>query len=150
MLLNHGAIVRQAPIRALHEERLKSTERIVPDPFEDLRCRGSDLETLPLSGWTGLRIVGEVDISNHDQFRRALAPVFAAGIIAVHLDVSGLRFIDVAGARELMVQMRSHPHLRLILNNPPPSLRRIVAEFWPDADIEIRIDDPVGEWPTVG
>jgi len=51
---------------------------------------------------TRLRIVGEVDINNHDQFRRALAPVFASGIIAVHLDVSGLRFIDVAGARELM------------------------------------------------
>jgi len=28
--------------------------------------------------------------------------VFASGIIAVHLDVSGLRFIDVAGAREPM------------------------------------------------
>ena len=51
---------------------------------------------------TRLRLVGEVDINNHDQFRRALAPVFASGIIAVHLDVSGLRFIDVAGARELM------------------------------------------------
>jgi anti-anti-sigma factor len=134
----------------LHEERLKSTERIVPDTSEDLQHSGSNLETSPLPGWTGLRIVGEVDVNTHDQFRRALAPVFAAGIIAVHLDVSGLRFIDVAGARELMVQMKSHPHLRLILHNPPPSLRRIVAEFWPDADIEIRIDDPVGEWPTVG
>src|SRR5499427_10512375 len=125
-------------------------ERIVPDPFEDLRCRCSDLETFPLSGWTGLRIVGEVDISNHDQFRRALAPVFAAGIIAVHLDVSGLGFIDVAGTRELIALMKSHPHLRLILHNPPESLRRIVAEFWPDVDIEIRIENPVGGWPTVG
>ena len=73
----------------------------MPDPFEDLQRTGSDLETFPLSGWTGLRIAGEVDVSNHDQFRRALAPVFASGNIAVHLDVSGLRFIDVAGARDV-------------------------------------------------
>jgi len=122
----------------------------VPDPFEDLRCRGSDLEILPLSGWTGLRIVGEVDISNHDQFRRALAPVFAAGIIAVHLDVSGLRFIDVAGTRELIALMKTHPHLRLIVHGPPASLRRIVEVLWPNADIEIRIDNPVGGLPASG
>ena len=122
----------------------------MPDPFEDLQCRGSDLETFPLSGWTGLRIVGEVDITNHDQFRRALAPVYAAGIIAVHLDVSGLRFIDVAGTRELIALMKSHPHLRLILHNPPESLRRIVTEVWPSVDIEIRIDNPVGGFPAVG
>ena len=120
----------------------------MPDPFEDLRCRGSDLETFPLSGWTGLRIVGEVDISNHDQFRRALAPVFAAGIIAVHLDVSGLGFIDVAGTRELIALMKSHPHLRLIVHGPPASLRRIVEVLWPNADIEIRIDSPVGGLPV--
>jgi len=137
-------------MRGLHEERLKSTERIVPDTSEDLQHSGSNLETSPLPGWTGLRIVGEVDVNNHDQFRRALAPVFASGIIAVHLDVSGLRFIDVAGARELIVLMKSHPHLRLILHNPPESLRRIVTEVWPSVDIEIRIDNPVGGFPAVG
>jgi anti-anti-sigma factor len=122
----------------------------VPDTSEDLQHSGSDLETSPLPGWTGLRIAGEVDVNNHDQFRRALVPVFASGIIAVHLDVSGLRFIDVAGARELIALMKSHPHLRLILHNPPPSMRRVVAEVWPDAEIEIRIDNPVGGFPAVG
>ena len=150
MLLIHGAIVRKAPIRALHEERLKSTERIVPNPFEDLQHSGSVLETFPLSGWTGLRIVGEVDINNHDQFRRALAPVFASGLIAVHLDVSGLRFIDVTGTRDLITLMKSHPHLRLILHNPPASLQRIIALAWPSADIEIRIDNPVSGRLTAG
>jgi anti-anti-sigma factor len=116
----------------------------VPDPSVDLQHSGSDLETSPLSSWTGLRIAGEVDISNHDQFRRALAPVFASGIIAVHLDVSGLRFIDVAGTRELIALMKSHPHLRLIVHRPPASLRRIVALLWPNVGIEIRIDNPVG------
>ena len=122
----------------------------MPDTSEDLQHGRSELETSPLPGWTGLRIAGEVDINNYDQFRRALAPVFAAGIIAVHLDVSGLRFIDVAGARELIALMKSHPQLRLILHNPPESLRRIIAEFWPDVDIEIRIENPVGGWPTAG
>ena len=141
---------RKPRLRGLHEERLKSTERIVPDTSEDLQPSGSDLETFPLSGWTGLRIVGEVDINNHDQFRRALAPVFASGLIAVHLDVSGLRFIDVTGTRDLITLMKSHPHLRLILHNPPASLQRIVALVWPGVDIEIRIDNPVGGWPTAG
>ena len=122
----------------------------MPDPFEDLQRTGSDLETFPLSGWTGLRIVGEVDITNHDQFRRALAPVYAAGIIAVHLDVSGLRFIDVAGTRELIALMKSHPHLRLIVHRPPASLCRIVEMLWPNVDIEIRIDNPVGGLPASG
>ena len=122
----------------------------MPDTSEDLQHSDSNLETSPLPGWTGLRIVGEVDVNNHDQFRRALAPVFASGIIAVHLDVSGLRFIDDAGARELIVLMKSHPHLRLILHNPPESLRRIVTEVWPSVDIEIRIDNPVGGFPAVG
>jgi anti-anti-sigma factor len=122
----------------------------VPDTSEDFQHSGSSLETSPLPGWTGLRIVGEVDVNNHDQFRRALAPVFASGIIAVHLDVSGLRFIDVAGARELIVLMKAHPHLRLILHNPPESLRRIVAEVWPSVDIEIRIGNLVGGFPAVG
>jgi anti-anti-sigma factor len=141
---------RKPRLRGLHEERLKSTERIVPDTSEDLQHSGSDLETFPLSGWTGLRIVGEVDINNHDQFRRALAPVFASGLIAVHLDVSGLRFIDVTGTRDLITLMKSHPHLRLILHNPPASLQRIIALAWPSADIEIRIDNPVSGWPTAG
>ena len=109
-----------------------------------------NLQTSPLSGWTGLRIAGEVDISNHDQFRRALAPVFASGIIAVHLDVSGLRFIDVAGTRELIALTRSHPHLRLIVHRPPASLRRIVEVLWPNVDIEIRIDNPVSGLPASG
>ena len=137
-------------MRALHEERLKSTERIVPDPSEDLQQSGRNLQTSPLSGWTGLRIAGEVDVSNHDQFRRALAPVFASGIIAVHLDVSGLRFIDVAGTRELIALTRSHPHLRLIVHRPPTSLRRIVEVLWPNVDIEIRIDNPVSGLPASG
>ena len=122
----------------------------MPDTSEDLQHSGSDLETSPLPGWTGLRIAGEVDINNHDQFRRALAPVFASGIIAVHLYVSGLRFIDVAGTRELITLMKSHPHLRVILHNPPASLQRIIAVAWPSVDIEIRIEYPGGGSPTVG
>ena len=119
----------------------------MPDTSEDLPLGGSELETSPLPGWTGLRIAGEVDFSNRDQFRRALAPVFASGIIAVHLDVCGLRFIDVAGTRELIALMQSHPHLRLILHNPPASLRCIFALLWPGVNVEIRIDDPVGGSP---
>ena len=122
----------------------------MPDTSEDLQHSGSNLETSPLPGWTGLRIVGEVDVNNLDQFRRALAPVFASGIIAVHLDLSGLRFIDVAGTRELIALMKSHPHLRLIVHRPPASLRRIVEMLWPNVDIEIRIDNPVGGFPAVG
>ena len=122
----------------------------MPATSENPERTGSQLAISPLSGQAGLRLAGEVDLTNCDQLRRALAALPADDITAVHLDVSGLCFIDVAGTRELIALMQSHPRLRLILHNPPASLRRIIALLWPGAAIEIGISNPDGGWPGDG
>lgn len=47
-------------------------------------------------------IGGELDSSNHDQLRQALAGLSLAGARQVHLQLSDLRFCDVAGMRQLL------------------------------------------------
>lgn len=111
----------------------------------------SHLVIVPLAGRAGLRLAGEVDITNHDQLRGALAALPAGGVTAVHLDVSALCFIDVAGTRELVSLLRYDPRLRLILHDPPPCLRRIIALLWPGAaNVEIRPGGPCRGWPANG
>src|SRR5258708_19182702 len=58
---------------------------------------------------------------------------------AVHLELAGLCFIDIAGTRELIALMQSHPDLRLILHDPPESLRRLLALLCPGIHLEIRV-----------
>jgi anti-anti-sigma factor len=47
-------------------------------------------------------ISGELDSSNHDQLEHALAGLRLAGASHVHLQLSALRFCDVAGMRQLL------------------------------------------------
>lgn len=47
----------------------------------------------------GLRLRGEVDMSNAAAFERVLAAYAAVGTQPLHLDMSGVSFIDVAGMR---------------------------------------------------
>jgi anti-anti-sigma regulatory factor len=105
--------------------------------------RGSGLITAtPVANCIRLRLTGDIDLLNHDQLRGALAALRTDGITAVHLELAGLRFIDVAGTSELMAFARSHPSLRLVLHAPPVSLRRIIALLWPGADVEICVSSP--------
>ena len=47
-------------------------------------------------------IGGELDCSNHDQLKQTLAGLSLAGARQVHLQLSDLRFCDVAGMRQLL------------------------------------------------
>ncbi len=97
----------------------------------------SPLVITSLPGRAGLRLVGEVDVINHGQFRSALAALLANCPATIHLDTAGLRFIDVAGTGEIITALRSRPGLRIILHSPPRSLRRIITLLWPEANIKI-------------
>lgn len=121
----------------------------MPPNSDDPERSGSQLISVPLPGCAGLRLSGEVDITNHHQLRSALAALPADGLTTLHLDVSRLFFIDVAGTNELLALVRSQPCLRLILHNPPASLRRIVTLLWTGPNIEIRSSCP-GDWPGDG
>jgi hypothetical protein len=119
------------------------------------RCqpRLGTLTISPLPGCTGLILTGEADLTAQDRLRAALAPLPADGTGEIHLDLAGLRFIDVACTRELIALTGRHPAARLIAHHPPASLLRITALLYPDATIEFagtsrpHAQPPKGTWP---
>jgi anti-anti-sigma factor len=94
---------------------------------------GDLLSIVPLDGSpAGLKLIGEVDISNRQQLAAALEP-YAHRADDVYLDLEGLTFIDVGGVTMLITfAERLQPTRRLVLRNPPRVLRRIVELAWPD------------------
>jgi anti-anti-sigma factor len=75
----------------------------------------------------GLRVRGEVDRSNIDTLAAALAAV-APTSQDLHLDLTRLEFIDVAGIRLLVEHARRMPLGQyLVLDGVAPYLRRILA-----------------------
>jgi hypothetical protein len=113
--------------RLLHPQRLARTTD----------C-GELLVVSPLVGRVGVRLTGEADVSNRDQLRTALAHVLAGDGDEVHLELAGLRFISVGCAAELLALTSAHPVRRLVLHDPPPTLRRALDLCWPDLALEVR------------
>ncbi len=75
----------------------------------------------------GLRLQGEVDRSNLSSLAAALAGVVETSG-DVHLDLTALEFIDVAGLRLLTEEARRMPAGRyLVLDGVAPYVRRILA-----------------------
>jgi ABC-type transporter Mla MlaB component len=101
--------------------------------------RGSEcgLVISVLPGGAGLRLAGDADRTDLDRLQAALATLPAAG--DVQLELSHLRFIDVAATRALLTVTQAVPGRRLILHDPPRSLRRILALLWPASPVEIRL-----------
>jgi hypothetical protein len=97
-------------------------------------CTGT-LTIRPLQGRVGLMLAGEADITTQDALRAALAALAADGTGDIHLDLTGLRFIDLSCTRELIAITGRHPAVRLIAHDPPASLLRITALTYPQANI---------------
>lgn len=77
------------------------------------------------------RLTGEVDVAAVDDVRSALDTAASLSIGELAVDLDGLIFIDVPGARTL-VQLagRLAPSRRLMLHNPPYPLTRILQTAW--------------------
>lgn len=72
-------------------------------------------------------ISGELDPANHPQLAKVLAGLSLTGVRHVHLQLSGLRFCDVAGMRQLLAFIR-HTELagrRVTTHGTRRSLRRL-------------------------
>ena len=108
-------------------------EHFTPRPFPD----PGTLTIRPLQDRTGLMLAGEADITSRAMLHAALAALPAESTGEIHLDLTGLRFIDVSCTRELIAIADRHPAVRLIGHNPPPSLLRITALLYPEARIMI-------------
>jgi STAS domain len=98
--------------------------------------RPGTLTIRPLQDRAGLILAGEADLTARDTLHAALAALPADGTGDIHLDLAGLRFIDVACTRELIALTGRHPAARLIAHHPPASLLRITALLYPDATME--------------
>jgi hypothetical protein len=104
--------------------------------FDDPRPRLGILTIRPLPDCTGLVIAGEADLTVKDMLCAALAALPADGTGDIHLDLAGLRFIDVACSRELIAVTSCHPAARVVIHHPPAALLRITALLHPDASID--------------
>jgi hypothetical protein len=110
----------------------------MPDCFAPRLSPSTGTLTIrPLQGRAGLMLAGEADITIRDALRAALAALPADGTGDIHLDLTGLRFIDLSCTRELIAITERHPAVRLVAHDPPASLLRITALVYPDAKIKI-------------
>ena len=102
-------------------------ELVTPAFYDDtlLRVTGT--------GPMALRFAGEIDLSNRPQIRRLLDTALDTALRSAHastdivLDLLSLRFIDVAGAVELVHAAESFPEShRLVLVGPRPAVHRVL------------------------
>ncbi|MET8681886.1 STAS domain-containing protein [Streptomyces sp. NPDC004647] len=90
------------------------------------------LEVRPLADRIGVRAAGEVSLNTRTAWQRELTTLVGRGD-DVYLELSGVTFIDVAGASALAVAAQSlDSGRRMVLDHPPPALRRTLELFWPD------------------
>ncbi|GGL68418.1 hypothetical protein GCM10010129_09720 [Streptomyces fumigatiscleroticus] len=97
------------------------------------------LTVSPLAGRRGVRAAGEVGLQTHAIWERVLDRAVREGGTAYCLELSGVTFVDVAGAGALAAAAQRLPAgRRLVLHRPPLALRRVLDMFWPDlATIEV-------------
>jgi hypothetical protein len=108
----------------------------MPDCFAPRPLPGTGTLTIrPLQDRAGLMLAGEADITTLATLRAALAALPADGTGDIHLDLTGLRFIDVSCTRELIAITGRYPAVHLIAHSPPASLLRITALIYPQAKI---------------
>ncbi|GHH51946.1 STAS domain-containing protein [Streptomyces candidus] len=89
--------------------------------------RTAELRVIRLYQPHGLRVEGVVDVHGHRHLSEALEAV-AQTAGDVHLDLSGLEFLDLGGLRLLMDFARSRPEGRQVeLAGLAPHLRQVIT-----------------------
>ncbi|AEW99353.1 hypothetical protein SCATT_p11600 (plasmid) [Streptantibioticus cattleyicolor NRRL 8057 = DSM 46488] len=91
------------------------------------------LAVAPLSGNTGLRLLGDADLDTRPVLTAALEALARIGGTVVRLDLSAVGHLDVAAVGALVRTTRAlrEQGRRLVLVEPPETLRR-TAGFFPE------------------
>ncbi|MEE1757426.1 STAS domain-containing protein [Streptomyces sp. SP18CS02] len=80
----------------------------------------------------GVHVSGEVCLSTQTEWQQTLDRLTTSDE-DVHMDLSRLTFVDVAGASSLARAAQRLPMgRRIVVSNPPASLVRSLDLFWPD------------------
>lgn len=91
----------------------------------------------PLPSGHGLLLQGQADINSRPVLRAALRAAATDRPHHLHLELAGLRFIDVCCTREIVAFTEHHPGMRVTLHHPPPGLLRITSLAWPEANLDV-------------
>ncbi|MEU6095126.1 STAS domain-containing protein [Streptomyces sp. NPDC047079] len=90
------------------------------------------LEAHSLPGRLGVRVVGEVTLHTRHTWREALGLLARHRGAPLHVELSEVAFIDVAGVTDLVTAARSLPEgQRIVVHRPPPQMARVLDIFWP-------------------
>ncbi|WP_030708848.1 STAS domain-containing protein [Streptomyces sp. NRRL F-2580] len=97
------------------------------------RGAAAPLTVLPLSGRPGARLSGSCDLDTRQALSAALGVVTGIPGPVVHLDLSAVAFLDTAAVAALVQASAAlkGQGRRLLLHDPPYSLRKVV-EMFPD------------------
>jgi anti-anti-sigma regulatory factor len=90
----------------------------------------------PLRGDRGLALEGEADANSRQALRKALHGMASHGQRELHLELAGLRFIDVSCTREIIqvIDCLRLARVQVRLHHPPRALCRIAGCLNPDQD----------------
>ncbi|BCL20248.1 hypothetical protein GCM10017668_20910 [Streptomyces tuirus] len=90
------------------------------------------LAVFPLAGQQGVRAAGEVGLTTRAIWEGVLEQAVREDDDVYYLELSGVTFVDVAGAGALAAaagQLRDGR--RFVVRRPPPALRRTLDLLWP-------------------
>lgn len=93
------------------------------------------LEVSPLPGGrSGIRVRGEINVVTRPSWERALSELARRHAGVSYMELSDVGFVDVAGVTALAVTAMNLPEGRVVVENPPPQLPRVLGLFWPGLD----------------
>lgn len=91
------------------------------------------LNVLPLRDRPGWQAVGEVSLLTRPAWEQTLHHLARSDEETCHLELSAVTFVDVAGVSALAMTAQGLPRgRRIVLEEPPATLRRVLDLFWPD------------------
>jgi anti-anti-sigma regulatory factor len=94
-----------------------------------------ECRVLPHPQHTGVRLVGEIDLSTRSVLFGALSSLGVEDS-DVYIDVSELTFIDVAGLAELVTFTEERRPHRVVIEAPSTLIRRVAGVLWGDGGLE--------------
>ncbi|MEU9446970.1 STAS domain-containing protein [Streptomyces sp. NPDC048304] len=93
------------------------------------------LEVSPLPGGrSGIRARGEISVLTRPSWEQALSELARRHAGVSYVELSDVAFVDVAGVTALAVTAMNLPDGRVVVENPPPQLPRVLEMFWPGLD----------------
>jgi anti-anti-sigma factor len=105
-------------VEALHEGRVAPAVVVHRDDI---------VAIARLEDRTGIRVFGELDLSNRDAFADVLAAVVRAGPGDVVVDMTDVSFIDLDGIAVLVQVAEHHPERSVVLVSPNPMVQRVLV-----------------------